>query len=156
MKLVDMLGYLVMNYPKPNDLSKGRLNKLVYLCDWKSSIDNFEPISNIEWKFNHYGPYVDDIIKVINQDNRFEIRVEINQYGNEKHLVMLKKLDNFIFPNEKEKKILDKIIEITFLLNWTDFINAVYSTYPITHSERGSILNLVTLAKEYKKSKEEN
>ena len=155
MKLVDILGYLVINYPKPNDLSKGRLNKLVYLCDWKSSIDNYETISNIEWKFNHYGPYVDDIISEINKDDRFQIKVEINQYGNEKHLIILKNTKGFTSPNEKEKKILDKIIDITFNLNWTDFINAVYSTYPITNSERGTYLNLVELAKNYNKSKEE-
>ena len=73
MDIKDLVRYIVKNYPNKNDLSKARLNKLIYLIDWKSALDNQEQISNIEWIFNHYGPYVNDIELNLRSDDRFSI-----------------------------------------------------------------------------------
>ncbi len=151
MENIDIVRYIVKNHP--NELTKGRLNKLVYLADWKSAIDFQSQISSIKWKFNHYGPYVDDIENDINNDNRFKIRSSTTMYGNDKYLVELLNDANFNEPNETEKNILNFIIEITKDLSWNKFINAVYSTYPVKSSERGSFLDLVLLANKYRKSK---
>lgn len=155
MNTIDVIGYILKHYPHKNELAKGRLNKLVYLSDWKSSIDNGKQLTPIEWKFNHYGPYVDDIEIIIGFDDRISINREQNYYGNEKHLVKLDDNKDFVEPNDEDKKIIDFVINVTKGLNWNEFINAVYSTYPIKNSDRGSYLNLVELAKEYKEKKEE-
>ena len=78
--------------------------------------------------------------------------IYINYYGNEKNIISLKKDEGFNELSEEEKEIVDFVIESTQDLNWGDFINLVYSTYPIIKAEKFSILNLVELAKEYKKA----
>lgn len=156
MNTIDVVRYILKHYPHKNELAKGRLNKLIYLADWKSSLDYGKQLTPIKWIFNHYGPYVNDIETHIAFDDRISIKNEMNYYGNEKHLVVLDKDEGFEEPNENEKKTLDFIIEITHRLNWNDFINGVYSTHPIKVSERGSELNLPYLANEYKKLQEDS
>jgi len=154
MQLKDLIRYIVKNYPKKEDLSKARVNKLIYLIDWKSALDYNEQISNIDWIFNHYGPYVDSVETEISLDDRFQIKQTTNFYGNEKNIIVLKKDDGFQEPNKKQKKIIDLVIDLTNKMNWSNFINAVYSTYPIKYSEKGEYLDLVKLANEYKVKRE--
>jgi len=151
MNLNDLVRYIVKNYPHQNELSKARLNKLIYLIDWKSAIENKEQISDIEWIFNHYGPYVNNIETRLMLDDRFSFEKTTNFYGSEKNIIKVKNDINFQEPNEKQKKIIDFIINATKDMYWNKFINTVYSTYPIKYSKRGEKLDLVKLAKEYKK-----
>lgn len=151
---IDIIRYILKNHP--TELTKGRLNKLVYLADWKAAIDIKEQISSIKWKFNHYGPYVDDIENLVYQDDRFIIKAQTTIYGNDKYVINLLRDSGFNEPNAREKKILDFIIQITKNLSWSKFINAVYSTYPVKSSERGTFLDLVKLSEEYKRSKTGN
>ena len=153
MQLNDLIGYIVMNYKNKDDLSKARLNKIIYLIDWKSAIDKEKQITNIEWYFNNYGPYVSDIETSLNFDERFYIEKTRNYFGNEKKIVRIK-TNEFQKPLDEEKLIIDLVINLTQELSWNEFINAVYSTFPIKESEKGSSLNLVQLAKEYKALKQ--
>ena len=149
MQLNDLIGYIVMNYKHKDDLSKARLNKIIYLIDWKSAIDREKQITSIEWYFNNYGPYVNDIEISLSFDERFTIEKTRNYFGNEKNIVRIK-TDNFKSPTDEERHIIDLVINLTQDLSWNKFINAVYSTFPIKKTEKGSSLNLVQFAKEYK------
>ena len=151
-KILDLVRYILKNYKNKKDLSKARLNKIIFLVDWVSAIRRQKQITPINWYYNYYGPYVKDIEKEIQKDNRFNIDKGINYYGNEKNIISLKKDEGFNELSEEEKEIVDFVIESTQDLNWGDFINLVYSTYPIIKAEKFSILNLVELAKEYKKA----
>lgn len=151
MEILDIVAYFVRN--STIKLSKGRLNKLVYLADWKYSLDYGKQLSNISWKFNHYGPYVNEIENSIESDllKRFKItHQETSYFGHSKYIINLIDDSKFIAPNDSERTTLDMILKLTDKLNWTDFINLVYSTYPIKVSERGDILHLVALAKQYR------
>jgi uncharacterized protein YwgA len=149
MNNIDLVRYIIVNYPAPDELSKARLNKIMYLVDWKSAIENAEQITNINWIFNHYGPYVNDIENIIIEDPRFNIQRTNNIYGKEKNIIRLEEDSNFREPTENEKNIIDFVIEKTKKFNWKKFIELVYSTYPIISQERGTTLNLVELAREY-------
>lgn len=152
MQLNDLIAYIVENYKFKDDLSKARLNKIIYLIDWKSSIDRAEQVTDIRWYFNHYGPYVNEIESILKTDSRFSIEKTRNYFGNEKNIVRV--INNgFNPPREEEKQIIDLVISITQDLSWNEFINAVYSTHPIKNSIKGSYLNLVSFAKEYKGKK---
>jgi len=153
MNLYDLVRYIVKNYPHKNELSKARLNKLIYLIDWKASLDYQEQISDIEWIFNHYGPYVPDIETRLLFDDRFDIETTTNFYGSEKNVIKIKNDKGFQEPDEKQKKVIDFVIDLTKDMYWNKFINTVYSTYPIKYSQRGEKLDLVQLANEYKKGK---
>lgn len=154
MNLNEIIGYIVKHYPKPSQLSKARLNKVLYLIDWKSVLKNDKQMTKIDWIYNHYGPYVDEVETSIIFDKRFVIERTTNIYGNEKSIVEIKEGAEFEEPNKKEKKIIDFIIEKTNRYNFTEFIKLVYSTYPIISQPQGSQLNLIELAKEYKKVKD--
>lgn len=147
--LKDVIKYFYINYPQKGELSKARLVKMIYLSDWKSCLLYEKQITNIHWFFNNYGPYVSEIINEIRTDSEFEIKRVSNMYGESKELVFLK--NGFSQPSisNSTKSILDFVIEKTYLLNWTNFISLVYSTYPVVKQHRYSYFNLVELAKEY-------
>lgn len=156
MNTSDVIRYVIKNYPYPNELSKARINKIIYLVDWKSAIQQDQQITDIQWVFNHYGPYVDTIETLIRLDDRFYIEEAINPYGSPKHIVTLETDIDFNEPDGTTKEILDFIIEKTKRFYWDKFIQLVYSTYPIISQEKGSNLDLVVLAKEYKELKKNN
>lgn len=158
MKIVNLVRYILKVYPHAKELSKARLNKIIYLIDWKSALEHEKQLTEINWKFNHYGPYVNIIEETILSDDRFNIKSTTNIYGNEKNIIEIIQDKDFSEPTEKEQEIIDFVIEKTRKFYWDKFINLVYSTYPIISQEKGSQLNLVELAKEYKqiKKSEEN
>ncbi len=152
--LAEVIYYIFCNYPNPFELSKARVVKMVYLADWKSAIDQGKQITAVEWYYNHYGPYVKEIIEEIKNDNRFEIRETSNSFGEYKELIILKYKTSKNFKlDESTIKILDFVINATSKLYWNDFIDLIYSTYPIVIMPKFSTLDLVKLAKEYNKVK---
>jgi uncharacterized protein YwgA len=149
-KLQSIVAYLCSKYPHKSELSKARLTKLVYLADWFSALVDGKPMTNIEWLFNHYGPYVEDVVDSVRNTQNFSIDCEQNGYGATKHVISFYGNENEINLSQRECAILDVAIEKTKDLYFNDFIDYVYSTYPIKSHERYSTLNLESLAKEYK------
>lgn len=149
-KLKDIIAYYCKYYPYKVELSKARLTKMVYLADWKSAIDLGKQISNIQWVYNHYGPYVDDVATIAQSDAIFDIEATTNMFGGNKEIVRLSSNNYEPCLTNAEKIILDHIISITSTKYWNTFMELIYSTYPILKSDRYSNLDLVALAKEYK------
>jgi hypothetical protein len=155
--LKDIIYFIVKEYPNKEHLSNARLTKLIYLIDWYSAINNHKQLSNIKWYFDNYGPFVWNILEEIKKDSDlFKIKNTTNDFGNSKKLIEI--INNNYKPNinEKERKIIKKIIDFTKDKNWTDFINIVYSTYPILTSDKYSYLNLINKAKEFIELKKDN
>jgi len=124
---------------------------MIYLADWKSAIDEIKQITNIKWKFNHFGPYVDDVIIGAIFSDVFEVERTVNIRGNSKEIIALRD-PNFVPKlSEVEKKILDHVIEATKNLNWNEFIKLVYSTFPVMTGVRGGNLDLLRAAQRYKR-----
>ena len=148
--LKDILVYLLKNYPHKRDFSNARITKMVYLADWHQAINYREQISNIQWVFDNYGPFVWDIYNEV-KDNPtlFKIQENKNTYGQRKVLFQLNSKDYKPKLTEPQKKSIDHVIKQTQELNWSEFIKLVYSTYPIMSSDRYSELDLITQAKEY-------
>ncbi len=77
-------AYYCLNYSYPGELSNARLTKLVYLADWFSALADRKTMTNIEWVFNHYGPYVDDVINNVSFTPYFTIITTETAYGSSK------------------------------------------------------------------------
>lgn len=150
----NMLYYFIQNYPYPNELSKTRITKMVYLADWFNSQRNGKQITDINWFFDHYGPYVSDVYMVAKKDENIIIRQSESLFGNAKELFTLK--DEFTGYNltDNERNILDEVINNTKFLSWNEFIKYVYETYPIKSNDRYTFLNLPELASIEKSSTE--
>jgi len=156
-KVQYVLRYYALYYPHSHELSKTRITKMVYLADWFSAKEYNSQITNIKWYFDHYGPYVSDVYDAAVKDSKLVIRQEVSVYGFPKEIIALRKQYNkeqlnLYLLSDRETKILDKVIEETRNLYWSDFINYVYDTYPIKTQKRYSYLNLVELARQERES----
>lgn len=156
MTINDISAYIIKHYPKPNELSKARLNKIIYLTDWKNVLSSNKQMTSIEWIYNHYGPYVDIVEETLSKDSHFNFYETSNIYGTKKTIIQLKNDIGFEEPSIKEKEIIDFIIEKTRKFNFNEFVKLVYSTYPIISQPKGSKLNLIELANEYNLIKQNN
>lgn len=141
-KLLDLILYIFNTYPKSEELTKPRLVKIIYLIDWKFTILSGKQYTNIRWYFNHYGPYVDDVIDLIRAENDlFIVQSYKNSYGGSTDRISyINKREVDLEPQVKEAS--DFIINNTAKLSWTDFISLVYSSYPIKSNSKYSYLNL--------------
>jgi len=149
--LKDVIAYLIDNYPDSmkDELSNARLTKMVYLADWHSCINRRPQITNINWYFDNYGPFVHDIASTAKENPHiFQIEDGTNMYGGRKKSFTLAKSYSPSL-SEGEKKSLDHIIKVTKKLYWADFIKLVYGTHPIASSERYEYLDLKKKAEDY-------
>lgn len=152
-ELKSVVRYLCKHYPHKNELSKARLTKMVYLADWRCALRTGDQLTNIHWKYNHYGPYVPDVVDQTRDDPEFSIDTETTPYGNTKELVTYRGDDDgSLDPNEYA--YLDFVIDKTKSLSWDGFIKLVYSTYPIVVSDKQDDLDLPALARRYSEEKE--
>ncbi len=150
-KLLSLIIYILKTYPNPEELSKPRLVKLIYLVDWKYTIDNGKQYTDIKWFFHHYGPYVDDVISVMKRNtDLFDIKSNYNEYsGGVSDRFKLKNKDIDININDDVRKIADLMINHTNKMGWNQFISFIYSTYPIKTNSKYSNLDLVKLSKKF-------
>lgn len=149
-RLQNIIAYLCLNYPYPNELSNSRLTKLVYLADWGSALADERQLTNIQWLFNHYGPYVDDIKEAVEYSNDFVFQSDSNMFGSSKNIIRFRGDLYNLNLSHRDKTILDLVMERTKSMYYNDFIDYVYSTYPVHSQNRYSHLDLVSLAREYK------
>lgn len=152
-RLRDVIAYLCENYPHRSELSNARLTKIIYLADWKSAIERDTQLTEIQWFFNHYGPYVDDVIEVAENDPAFDVKQTFNMYGEYKEVISLKNGVDYPTLEEDDKAILDFVIDSSASKNWDQFIRLIYSTYPVLTQSRFAKLNLVELAHEYEEKR---
>ncbi|MCC9655602.1 Panacea domain-containing protein [Rhodopirellula halodulae] len=148
--LQDIIAYLLKHYPHKNELSNARLTKMVYLADWRNAVLARRQLTDIDWYFDNYGPFVSDVKQAVQQEpDIFTVRKTENLYGNSKTLIELN--DDSYQPSlsKATKEVLDHVIETTKQLGWNGFISLVYGTYPIASSPRYSMLDLVALASKY-------
>jgi hypothetical protein len=146
----DIIGYLCQQYPHKDELSKARLTKMVYLADWKSAIKHGRQMSDIRWIFNHFGPYVDDVINTAYLDEHFNVHDTTNFYGEPKEIISLKKPFVIETLSVEDKEILDFVIKSTCQLTWDDFIRLVYSTFPVFTTSKMEKMDLLHAARRYK------
>lgn len=144
-KLKDVLSYIVKNYPYSDDLTKTRTTKLVYLVDWEYIKKYGRQLTSIEWFFDHYGPYVSDVLDEADKDRRISIKKTKSNFGTVKYMVMPKFTKNDIVYSltADEIEVIDDVIEKTKLLSWNQFICYVYDTSPIKNSEKYKKLDLL-------------
>lgn len=156
-KLLDFIIYIYENYPNISQLSKPRLVKLIYLMDWKNSIEKGNQLTNIKWYYNHYGPYVEDVIQEIkNNQEIFTVTSSQNGFGVSDKISLNKSYIIKPTVSLEDIAIIDFVIEKTNKLKWNDFISLIYDTYPIKTNAKYSMLDLPSEAIKYEESKKTN
>jgi hypothetical protein len=152
-KLKEVLVFFLTNYPNKEDLSNARVTKMVYLSDWKNTLIRGEQITEINWYFDNYGPFVWDVKNEITADPElFSVVETTNFFGEKKNLFRIIRPYPINKLSQNEINVLNHVIGTTLNLNWQNFIRLVYSTYPVLSSERYSYLNLCQIAQKYQNS----
>ena len=135
----NLIKFICVKYPYSNELSKARLTKLIYLIDWESSKRVGTQVTDIEWYFDSFGPFVSDVYDVATEDSNINVVNTKTVYGSRKTLINysgeVPEIDCIV------AEIAEKVINDTKHLNFDDFIKFVYSTSPIKNSSRYSYLN---------------
>lgn len=155
--LKDVMIYLIKHYPDDmkEELSNAKLTKMVYLSDWHQAINYGRQITNIEWYFDNYGPFVHDIKDTaIKHPDIFSIEDSRNMFGEPKKVYCLKDKTFQADVGDEAKESLNHIIKVTQKFDCAGFIKLVYATHPVLSSERYSFLDLVKKAEEYQTIKE--
>jgi len=150
--LKDVMAFLLERYPTDlaHELSNARVTKMIYLADWHYAINHDRQITNIDWYFDTYGPFVKDIEKAAQEHNEvFIIDFGNNRYGHPKKTLSLRNPDQQTELDPTVKESLKYVIKITKELYWDRFIKIVYSSYPVRVSERYTYLDLPKLAREF-------
>jgi hypothetical protein len=155
-ELRDVIAYILKKYPSRQleELSNARLTKMVYLVDWLGCLSTGRQITRIKWRFDNHGPFVWDVKDCAQSNpNLFSVEQDRNAFGAKRTRFNLR--DESYKPNLSsfEMSAVDKIINISSPLYWSDFISLVYGTHPIASSERYTDLDLVQKAAEYKATK---
>lgn len=149
-RLQSIIAFLCMNYPHKSEITKARLTKMVYLADWFSAVLDSKQLTEIEWVFNHYGPYVDDVVETAISTPGFKTEPQFTAYGSPKLVISYNGTEENIQLDKRDKDILSAVIEKTNIMNFNNFLEYVYSTYPVKTKERYSTFDLVSLARKYK------
>lgn len=149
-QLTDVITYLCERYPNKQDLSNARLTKLIYLADWRSALKRNEKLTDISWIFDQFGPFVYDVKDAAVADPAFVVEDTVNAYGAPKTLIRLAADRDYPTLSSEEQEVLDWVIDKSSEMSWNSFIRLVYSTYPIMSQDRGTALDLVELAQEYR------
>jgi hypothetical protein len=153
-KVRDVLVYLLQKYPYQRDLSKARTIKFLYLCDWLSAVERGQTVTDIDWYFNHYGPYVRDIENQVRSSPEIRWQSGRNAYGTPKETLAWRQ-QPIGKPrlSRTDREVIDRVISETESMNFTEFLNLVYNTYPVKRTEKYEGMDLLQLAKQYKSSR---
>ncbi len=144
-KLHDAIVRICQRYEYPDELSRARVTKLVYLSDWEMALRHGRQLTGINWVFNHYGPYVLDVPATVGaSEDLSETRTE-NAFGAPKVLITaVGSATEHLAP--EEAAVVDGVLARTAPMTFTRFIDHVYDSMPIKRSERYDQLNLVRFA----------
>lgn len=149
--IMSVIKYILQAYPYKDELSASRLTKMLYLTDWKAALELDTQLTDTVWHFHHYGPYVDDFVKMAKQDSDIKVTSTTTVFGGSKQLFELSGEGTQPITLEPQlKEIVDFVINATKDKNYEEFIKLVYSTYPVLSSNKYSDLDLVQKAREYK------
>lgn len=149
--IMDVIKYILQTYPHKDQLSASRLTKMLYLSDWKAALEYGYQLTDTNWHFNHYGPYVDDFVKMAKNDEDIKVTNTSTMFGGNKQLFELSSnCKRCVNLSSQLKEIVDFVINATKDKNYEEFIKLVYSTYPVISSSKYSDLDLVSKAREYK------
>lgn len=149
-RVINILDYLYLQYPNPNQLSISRIMKLLYLIDWRYAITKFEKLTDIEWLQTEYGPFYKSLRAIFNESSNFDVSIKIDDDNKEQIIIVfLNKKENLVTKIET-KEVVDFVIEHCKDYTWSELNNLVNSTYGILNTPQGQIINVVELAKKYK------
>ena len=104
--------------------------------------------SKIELLFEQRSNLLQALFEVANNSFYFDIENTKNYYGDNKSIIVYN--GPIVQLNKNTESIVQLVIDKTKNMYFNDFIDYVYSTFPIKNNNRYAILDLPRLALEYR------
>ena len=152
----DLAVELLLRASPARKLPSDRLVKMLYLVDWKHSIDYGFQATNLQWFADSLGPFDTQLPGLVEKlPNLFAIHQLSDTV--EDSPVEIECIDHTYSPRliDSERKAVDHILKVTSGKTWPQIVRLVFATFPMMSKHRYSSLNLPELAVEYKKFKQE-
>lgn len=131
----EVLSYFWHVYPNKEDLSESRATMMVYLADWKAALDHKEQITDIVWTYEREGPHPYALGRG---------STPVNWSGVVHGQV---RPGNF---SDWRRHILDLVVNLSASRSLDEFVQLVYSTFPLFTQPESAPLDLVVLAEKYR------
>ena len=155
--LKDVMAFILERYPAhlAHELSNAKVTKMIYLADWHFAIHHKKQITDINWYFDTYGPFVKDVEKTaLENKDIFVVDFGNNRYGSPKKTLSLRDPKHVTNLKPELCESLKCVISVSKDKQWDSFIKMVYSSFPVRNSERYTFLDLKSLAKDFRKERE--
>jgi len=141
--LLETILYVFEKYPKKDELSSARLVLLIFLIDWKFAIENGKQFTEAKWTYEQFGPFSKDIFALIKKRNEiFKIDIPKNSDGRATERLSVKSNSIIEVKNFEAKSAADFILANTYAMTWSEFIQLIYSSYPIISNSKNTELDL--------------
>ncbi len=140
-KLYAVLEYLVKKLD--GKVTRTQLVKYVYLYDLKAKTEGLE--IGITWKNYYYGPYSEEVINALRDMNGYEVIEEQRlNISSEKSYYLYRKgpVELEYSLDEKERSILDRLIEKYKGSSLEEILEEVYQTNQYQKSDFGEVISI--------------
>lgn len=148
--LNDIIGYICLRHPRRRALTLWRLEYLVYLCDWRHTLQTGQPLTSIQWVLTSGGPYSDAIDNAVRRSaGPFAMQTVRPLLGMSRNVVVV--ADKAFRPqlNAEERKTVDHVLKVAGRLGDNELTQLVMFTYPALQPKY-TPLDLPALARRYK------
>ncbi|MDO5105957.1 Panacea domain-containing protein [Capnocytophaga sp.] len=152
-RVINILDYLYLKYPNPNQLSISRVMKLLYLIEWRYAITKFEKLTDIEWINTEYGPFYKSLRDIFNESSNFDVKDDIDDNGRKQTMIFFLNRKGDINLKENTKEVINFVIDICKDYSWVELNSLVNSTYGVINTQQEQVINILELAKKYKGKK---
>lgn len=151
----DLVAFIIKNYPFPEQLTRGRLAKLVYLIDAEYTRCFGDQLTNITWYFADNGPFpknnnTDQAVKELERKELVKIHKDLTGSRNKKQwyeFIAIGEID--IKLGKTVEDLIRSIIEETKDMGFVKFIrDKIYNSLPVTKSEPYEIIDIVEVMEE--------
>lgn len=132
------------NLPQP---LKVRLIKLLYLIEVEYCRLYQKRLTNLEWKFYHYGPYAPELEKILGSPDLEKISVDLSKEKTGFKYELVREDEKYPIPWEVDR-LISQIVS-----RWGDedlnkLLDFVYfETEPMQYAKRGQLLNFSVVSK---------
>lgn len=152
-RVINILDYLYLKYPNPNQLSISRVMKLLYLIEWRYAITKFEKLTDIEWINTEYGPFYKSLRDIFDESSNFDVKDDIDDNGRKQTMIFFLNRKADINLKENTKEVINFVIDICKDYSWVELNSLVNSTYGVINTPQEGVINVLELAKKYKGKK---
>jgi hypothetical protein len=140
----DLLGY-ILGQMQPTSRTFGRVQRVVFLADWKACRTLSRPVSSLSWFRGPQGPASPILEAFVQASPDLRLTGKLERGGDGAALAFVGKRD---FPtlSRPHAKLIDGVVASTDSLGFPALAKLVYDTYPIKSGRIGTEINLLACA----------